>query len=35
MSNAHTHHRHETGYPYMGYRARDFPWGPKDLIGTK
>ena len=35
LSNAHTHHRHETGYPYMGYRARDFPWGPNDLIGTK
>ncbi|KAL4421327.1 hypothetical protein ABPG75_010618 [Micractinium tetrahymenae] len=35
MSNAHTHHRNVPAYPYMGYKVRDFPWGPEPLFGTK
>ena len=35
MSNAHTHHREATGYPYLNIRNAEFPWGSGDLIGTK
>ncbi|PSC76680.1 cytochrome c oxidase subunit mitochondrial [Micractinium conductrix] len=33
MSNAHTHHRNVPPYPYMDYRAKEFPWGPEPLFG--